>query len=1077
MFKIKNHLREWYRPHDSFVVRSPLLPVNVFFQWKSEQGTDAKVSKQVLRTSLREFFLQPMAQEALYIASPGMHERLMLWLNDKIEKPDKREKTEHSLIKYMIRMSSRCTPYGLFATCTAGVMGEETKIQFCNEEQVERFGRLDMDYVCGLHSQLVSHKTISRQLRFFPNSSLYRCGDYWRYVEQRFNKETARSYHLVEIGHSPGLEKILSAAEPGLKPEELAAIISDDEISSAEALDFIYELIDSQVLVDELNPVITGEEYFSVLLRRLKNLLHTEKYVERLEKAAELFKQIRRTDGPEKKAAYSQVVEELPQLEGGFQPKSIIQVDSYRPASLCMLNKKINDEILKGISLLQLLAGKETIPDPFADFKTAFSKRYDGEWIPLVEVLDTEWGIGYGKFTANGMGESPLVDKLQIGNSPGDSHLPKSRATEPFKWQLYEEAITKNKTEVRIDDNLIERLSKMEMNAGGLPDSFSVMVKINATKAKDIDSGNYTMDIQSIAGPSGGNLLGRFCHLHPGIEKLTRSILEEEEAHHPDCLYAEIVHLPESRTGNILMRPVLRKYEIPYLCNPSIDLEFEIPVSDLLVGIEANKVTLRSCMLNKQVIPRMTTAHNFNLTTLPVYQFLCDLQNQDVHHVDWNWGVLSNRPFLPQVRYGKFILSKARWILAKEEVSCCDDKHDEAVLSAFAEIRKQLKLPDYVLLTQGENELLLHLLNIYCIRLLLAEVNKAKSVILTEVTDTPDQCWIKSPGGNHAGEFIVAFSKKIALPRLPAIPSLEKQNKLIKRTFPVGSEWLSARIFCGTNTAEKLFSNVLRPFTEELLSKKLIDKFFFLRYNEEGHHIRIRFHNAEQKDFWRDVISLLQKTLQPFMDNRTVHNLQFETYRREIERYGFDTMVLSEDLFWHHSEAVMNFNSMLDGDDGEQYRWQAGLKAIDLFLDDFGYTLEHKCKLVKDLDRMYSEEFNIGYTERKKISEQFSNHKQQVNVLMSDAWQNDECLARAIPVFANRNESYRATVEGILIAPSVQGNPMQLDYLVQSYLHMFINRLFVSSQRKTELVIYEYLLKYYESKMARRKLDTVVSEL
>jgi hypothetical protein len=46
----------------------------------------------------------------------------------------------------------------------------------------------------------------------------------------------------------------------------------------------------------------------------------------------------------------------------------------------------------------------------------------------------------------------------------------------------------------------------------------------------------------------------------------------------------------------------------------------------------------------------------------------------------------------------------------------------------------------------------------------------------------------------------------------------------------------------------------------------------------------------------------------------------------------------------------------------------------------------------------------------------------------------------------------------------------QLDYLMQSYLHMFINRLFVSNQRKTELVIYEYLLKYYESKIVREKM-------
>jgi hypothetical protein len=109
---------------------------------------------------------------------------------------------------------------------------------------------------------------------------------------------------------------------------------------------------------------------------------------------------------------------------------------------------------------MQLLSAKESIPDPFADFKTAFRKRYDGEWVPLVEVLDTEWGIGYGKFTTSVMDDSPLIDKLPIGNSPDDPHSSKFRETESFKWQLYQEAIAKNKIEVKIDDKIIEQLSK-----------------------------------------------------------------------------------------------------------------------------------------------------------------------------------------------------------------------------------------------------------------------------------------------------------------------------------------------------------------------------------------------------------------------------------------------------------------------------------------------------------------------------------------------------------------------------------------------------------------------------------------
>ena len=88
MFKVKNVFKEWYEPQQSYVVRNPLFPIEKFFNWKAdEENIDA--AKEILRKSLREFYLQPLVQEALYIGSPDLHDQLQLWLNDKIEKPEK----------------------------------------------------------------------------------------------------------------------------------------------------------------------------------------------------------------------------------------------------------------------------------------------------------------------------------------------------------------------------------------------------------------------------------------------------------------------------------------------------------------------------------------------------------------------------------------------------------------------------------------------------------------------------------------------------------------------------------------------------------------------------------------------------------------------------------------------------------------------------------------------------------------------------------------------------------------------------------------------------------------------------
>src|SRR5207249_5597373 len=123
----------------------------------------------------------------------------------------------------------RCTPYGLFASCTAGSFSDTTKIELADKNSLERHGRLDMDYVCELHSHLLKQKEICDQLSFYPNTSLYRTGDQWRYIEHRFQKETGRSYHLVQVDQSEYLKKIFLVAKDGPTVAELASTISDDE--------------------------------------------------------------------------------------------------------------------------------------------------------------------------------------------------------------------------------------------------------------------------------------------------------------------------------------------------------------------------------------------------------------------------------------------------------------------------------------------------------------------------------------------------------------------------------------------------------------------------------------------------------------------------------------------------------------------------------------------------------------------------------------------------------------------------------------------------------------------------------
>ncbi len=99
--------------------------------------------------------------------------------------------------------------------------------------------------------------------------------------------------------------------------------------------------------------------------------------------------------------------------------------------------------------------------------------------------------------------------------------------------------------------------------------------------------------IGSIGGSSAANLLCRFCHVDAEIYSFVKEITDKEKELSKDIIFAEIIHLPESRIGNILLRPVLRDYEIPYLAKSYLNNEYQIKTDDLFVSIKSNRIILR----------------------------------------------------------------------------------------------------------------------------------------------------------------------------------------------------------------------------------------------------------------------------------------------------------------------------------------------------------------------------------------------------------------------------------------------------------------------------------------------------
>ncbi|WP_299244836.1 thiopeptide-type bacteriocin biosynthesis protein [uncultured Aquimarina sp.] len=292
----------------------------------------------------------------------------------------------------------------------------------------------------------------------------------------------------------------------------------------------------------------------------------------------------------------------------------------------------------------------------------------------------------------------------------------------------------------------------------------------------------------------------------------------------------------------------------------------------------------------------------------------------------------------------------------------------------------------------------------------------------------------------------------------------------VQRSFIVGSEWLYYKIYTGPKTSDLVLTDIIKPTAMHLLENDIIDKWFFIRYNDPKHHIRVRFH-YENPENVAGVINALYASLKEFSDEDLIWKIQLDTYQREIERYGVKTMSESEELFFLDSKMIVDFLDMIDGDEGEELRWLFATRAIDQQLQDFGYNEDEKMALMERLKLGFGAEFGMNKGLKKQLDKKFRNEHDKIKSFLNFERETDADYAPIIDVLAEKSKHSEVLIRKIL---SVVSKP-ELDDMMGSYIHMLMNRLFRSKNRLHEMVIYDLLYRTYKVAWGIRKFKNKVS--
>lgn len=281
----------------------------------------------------------------------------------------------------------------------------------------------------------------------------------------------------------------------------------------------------------------------------------------------------------------------------------------------------------------------------------------------------------------------------------------------------------------------------------------------------------------------------------------------------------------------------------------------------------------------------------------------------------------------------------------------------------------------------------------------------------------------------------------------------------IERVFLIGSEWLYFKIYMGSATTESTMIDILEPMAKNLLEARIIDKWFFVNYNDPNQHIRIRFHLTDSTKDIGKLLSSFNSAVSPLLKNYSVNDIQASIYNRELERYGNQKILEFESLFYLNSGLVINLWRLIQGD--ENQRWLLTLKCVDRFISDWGLSTKEKIEFCAFMEASYATEMRSSTLVNQNLAKKYRNYRPLINEIFEDE---DSELSHFLELHENKSAPFIKSITGNC------GIEDRNDFL-SSYIHMFCNRVFLNKQRQNEWVVYYFLSKHHISTEARNKFS------
>jgi thiopeptide-type bacteriocin biosynthesis protein len=817
------------------------------------------------------------------------------------------------LLRYLIRMSTRATPFGLFAGVGVARWADRTELAVVGPPRTRT--RLDMEWLLGLVLRLEADPGLRRHLRLVANSAAFERNGRIHLSERAPTLGTSGAAGSVSVRATRAVRHALAAARSPIRYAELAAGALEAVPGATPAL--VDQLLDqlwvATLLLTDLRPPLTTADPAGWVARRLREAADAgdpadagvalaREQATRLARLAADAAALDRVGPAEAAAGRARLAErdgtvsemsarnrptQAPATKAGathLGARSLLQVD----AALELrggVHPAVGEVVAEAAGLLLGMTPLPGGPPHLAGYRRAFLRRYGPDRaVPLLELLDPRFGLGpLGPTTGLPAGGGGRRNQLLL--------------------DLACRALRERQLVLDLDDELVGRLATWDPDPVAAPGSLELYVGVAAADVAAIDRGDFSVVVAHGPGVSpAGRSMGRFGDLLAPADRT--AVAAGRTAGRPGVVVAELVYLPRRlRQANVSVRPAVHGHELVVGTSPGVPAERVVPLDELVVGVRDGRLRLWWPAGRAEV--EVATGHLLSPGEAPaVCRFLAEVGRDGRAQLGgFSWGPAAGFPFLPRVQAGRVVLRPASWRL---DPATPPDR-SRAGLRRW---RDDWGAPRHVQLGGGDRRLLLDLDDPAQAGQVHQELERGRPVILSEALPGPDSAWLPGPAGHHLCELVVPLVLATAPPspgrpegngRATAAPPAGARQARLRAP---GSDWLYLKLYGPREDEDELLAGPVRELAEAAVGDGLAAGWHFLRYGDPDPHLRLRFRGAPER-LTGELLGRLGAWAGGLVAAGGLERLAVDTYERELERYGGpDGAAAAEDLFAADSRCV-----------------------------------------------------------------------------------------------------------------------------------------------------------------------------